>query len=68
MTYKIISAIIRDNLRFDTLPIIKANVLYYIKSLVVYQSIVIRNFPDFRCFSILKVNWFLLILSIGLYS
>ena len=28
MTYKIISAIIRDNLRFDTLPIIKANVLY----------------------------------------
>ena len=33
------------------------------KSLVVYQSIVIRNFPDFRCFSILKVNWFLLILS-----
>ena len=48
--------------------IIKINVLYYIKSLVVYQSIVIRNFPDFRCFSILKVNWFLLILSIGLYS
>ena len=31
MTYKIISAIIRDNLRFDTLPIIKANVLYDIK-------------------------------------
>ena len=32
MTYKIISAIIRVNLRFDTLPIIKANVLYDIKS------------------------------------
>ena len=37
MTYKIISAIIRDNLRFDTLPIIKANVLYDIKSPAVYH-------------------------------
>ena len=37
MTYKIISAIIRVNLRFDTLPIIKANVLYDIKSPAVYH-------------------------------
>ena len=44
MTYKIISAIIRDNLRFDTLPIIKANVLYDIKSPAVYHH---QKYPDF---------------------
>lgn len=44
MTYKIISAIIRDNLRFDTLPIIKANVCMISK---VRQFIIIRSIPDF---------------------
>ncbi len=47
MTYKIISAIIRDNLRFDTLPIIKANVLYDIKSPAVYHHQVSRTFNVF---------------------
>ena len=66
MTYKIISAIIRDNLRFDTLPIIKANVLYDIKSPAVYRHKELSGLSMFfysesKLVSINSFNWALFI-------
>lgn len=63
MTYKIISAIIRDNLRFDTLPIIKANVLYDIKSPAVYHhqkypGLLMYFYSESKLLSISSFNWF----------
>ena len=66
MTYKIISAIIRDNLRFDTLPIIKANVLYDIKSPAdnhqqKYPGLLMYFYSESKLLSISSFNWFLFI-------
>ena len=80
MTYKIISAIIRDNLRFDTLPIIKANVLYDIKSPAVYHHqkypgllmyfYSVSQFPEFLLIyseTPVRSFWFSLFLLAGFY-
>ena len=66
MTCKIISAIIRVNLRFDTLPIIKANVLYDIKSPAVYHhqkypGLLMYFYSESKLVSISSFNWFLFI-------
>ena len=67
MTYKIISAIIRVNLRFDTLPIIKANVLYDIKSPAVYHhqkypGLLMYFYSESKLVSISSFNWYSLYL------
>ena len=65
MTYKIISAIIRVNLRFDTLPIIKANVLYDIKSPAVYHH---QKYPGLLMYFYSESKLVSISSSIGFYS